>query len=102
MSTENTNAPSSSSFTKAFLVGLIVGVVVGGFAGAFLPPLLEGYRLPTPRESGTRGGTPPKVTTREENREAPKPEGEQPKPAEEPKPEEPKPQEPKPAEKPNG
>ncbi len=92
MSNEKTNAAGSSSFTKAFLVGLIVGIVVGGFAGAFLPPLLEGYRLPTP---GTKSGTPPKVTTREENRDEPMPEGEQPKPANNPAPagEQPKPEE---------
>lgn len=100
MSSESTNAANSSSFTKAFLVGLIVGIVVGGFAGAFLPPLLEGYRLPTPRESGTKGGAPPpKVTTHDENREPAKPE-----PTDNPAPtgEQPKPEEPKPGDKPNG
>lgn len=97
MSAENTGATSSSSFTKAFLLGLIVGIVVGGFAGAFLPPLLEGYTLPTPTSSR---GTVPKGSTRQENREAPPTD---PKPEEPTNPagDQPKPEEPAPENKPN-
>ena len=64
MSDENpSSSASSTTFTKGFLLGLLVGIVVGGFAGAFLPPLLEGNRMPM-RDTGVKGGVnPPKVTS---------------------------------------